>query len=439
MDANILDPDVVRTSLAHHLVSAASHIVSCRVARYRHRPGDRSVVQYVVHVRDGRGHVSEERVTGQWHTEPGRTSSIHDRLAKRAIAGSLSWHRPFAPVFFDQTLGMLATTFPFDRRLTALSQVASGSAQPVVAAMLRSIGASPEGVANVEVTPIRYREQLNAVCRYVVQTGQNDGASRAACFYAKVYGDDRGAGTARLLLELARATEGPGSHARVQTPVTYDVPLRTLVVSAAPGQPMDAIELRDAAAVDEALVRVASALAAFSRRQPQLPDEPVARSRVAACARSIRAITDGLPSDTDAVRTLASWLEAHLRDCRVGLVHGDLKLEHVFLDGQVVWLIDVDSAHMGDPLWDLALLQARWWSARDANPGGRAIADHGWDALEAAYLPRVPETWPKRLPPLQVAALLDVAAGTVKRREPDWRARSDRLIRQALGIASAPR
>jgi aminoglycoside phosphotransferase (APT) family kinase protein len=40
-------------------------------------------------------------------------------------------------------------------------------------------------------------------------------------------------------------------------------------------------------------------------------------------------------------------------------IHGDMKLDHAFLDGEAVTLIDTESVKLGDPDYDLALLDAR--------------------------------------------------------------------------------
>ena len=111
----------------------------------------------------------------------------------------------------------------------------------------------------------------------------------------------------------------------------------------------------------------------------------------------------------------------------------------MFLDQGAVHLIDVDSCRLADPLWDLALLQARWWAARDAEWSERALGDWGCGVLETSYLARVPARNAAHLPVLQAMACIDVAAGLVKRRDPAWIDRAGRLVARARTFAEAPR
>jgi hypothetical protein len=427
----VLDPDVVAAALARHLLDGTSRIESCRVVRYRHRPADRSLVQYLARVRDAQGRISEERVTGQWHATRERTAAIFRRVERRAAAGTAMWTRGFAPVFFDEPLGMLATTFPFDRRLPALHAVASAAAPALVSAMLNAMGADGAQLTSVDVATVRYREQLNAVCRYRLVALVN-GLEEEAVFFAKAYADDGGQRMYGVMHALAAATLRPGTHARVRAPIAYDAALRTLVVAGAAGMPLDTLHRLESPYLDANLTRLAAALADFGRCEAALPGGPGGRSMIHAIDRAALAISRGHPALAQGARMLRQRIAAALTPRRVGLVHGDLKLEHMFLEGNDVWLIDVDSAHEGDPLWDLALLQARWWAACDATGSTHTTGDRGWAILEATYLARVPPDWKAHLVPLQAAALIDVAAGVIKRQEPDWQARAARLVARAL-------
>ena len=44
---------------------------------------------------------------------------------------------------------------------------------------------------------------------------------------------------------------------------------------------------------------------------------------------------------------------------RCHLIHGDMKLEHAFLDADRVTFIDTESLSLGDPDYDIAKLEAR--------------------------------------------------------------------------------
>ncbi len=433
--------------LGRHLVGRAdgAAVVSCRVARYRHRPGVRCLVQYDVRVRDAAGREADLRVTGQWHAEEGRNDALYRKLAAAAKAAAWHWSAALPPVFFDRATAMVATTFPWDRRLPALPEVASGRSPDLLAPMLAWMEAPAASLAGVVVDTVRYREQLNAVCRYAVKTRVGRDQWQEARFFAKAYVDDGGAHAAAILAVLGAATPAGSGRARVRRALAYVERLRTLVLADTPGVALDCLSLDQPRQVALTLERVATALARFGQLAVPLDRPRPPANRLSALDRSCSALAAALPERAlalTAAQTLAtsSGLSSDGssgRSSPLGPTHGDVKLEHVFVDGPEVFLIDLDSCHLGDPLWDLALLQARWWATRDANADQRALRDWGWQALQSAYLAHAGGDGVRRLPPLQAMALLDVAAGITKRREPDWPTRAGRIVDAARGVGGA--
>ena len=435
----VIDPHAMGDVFRRLLQTPAREVVGCRIARYRHRPGDRCLVQYAISVRDEAGVVTDEHVTGQWHHAPDRTLALYRKLARRAAEADASapWTSPFAPVFFDAASGMLASTYPWDRRLPALPRIAAGRAPELLAPMLAWMDATSADLEGVRVERVRYREQLNAVCRYDVRVRREGGRTETGRFFVKAYTDDGGARAAALLAMLDAATPPSSGSARVRRAVAYVDELRALVLAEAAGMPLDRLPL-DPRVIEPALRQVATALAWFGQRRAPLacltPDD-----RRAASLRARQALDAALPAAREALEAVSAAMATAPVEAPLGLTHGDLKLAHVFLDRGDVQLIDVDSCRLADPLWDLALLQARWWAARDAEPRERALGDWGCGVLEAAYLARVPGCGTAHLPVLQAMACLDVAAGIVKRRETAWAERATRLVARARARTEAAR
>ncbi len=431
---HVVHPATMRAVLCRHLRagSAGAMVVGCRVARYRHRPGVRCLVQYDVRVRDAEGRDTTVCVTGQWHAAEGRSDALYRKLRAAARSMTGPWTAPLPPVFFDPATAMVGTTFPWDRRLPSLPDVVSGRSMDVVAPMLAAMGTPPSALEDVAVETVRYREQLNAVCRYTLTT-RLEQERREARFFVKAYADDGGARAAATIDALAAATSSRGGAALVQRPVAYVDRLRTLVLADTPGAPLDRLPLdreHDAAA---ALARVATALARFGQLHPVLDSRRAPAERVASLERSCLALAHALPERASAVAAARARAASAFGHGPGGATHGDIKLEHVFLAGDDVFLIDLDSCHLGDPLWDLALLQARWWAARDAVEAERARRDWGTHILESAYFSSAPAAAGRHLPSLRTIALIDVAAGVVKRREPEWSIRAGRLVDVAAG------
>lgn len=433
-----LDAEAMGARLHAHLRERDAAVLDCRVVRYRHRPGERGVVQYAVTVRTASGAVVDERVVGHWSAATPDALERTRKLARRAEPVLEAWTAAFPPVFHDATTGMVATTYPFDRRLPGLVEIAAGTSPLLLAPMRHHLGLADSAPLDVRVTPVRYREQLNAVVRYDVRRA-GDGEAPAGRFYVKVYGDGGGARLRDVHQQLGCLTRDAATVS-VSPAVTYDDTLGALVTAEATGTALDRTPL-DRDRLEATLQTVAAGLAAFGRltRGDDLP--ALAPAPQTGTERSVAALAAALPERAPMLRALAEATQAigHGPTGAPALVHGDLKLEHVFVDGPRIRLIDLDSCHRGHAAWDLALLVERWWSARDAVAAERPLADWGAHVLAMSYFARVrPEG--TTLPRLRCAASLDVAAGLVKRREPDWQARALRLVARAgqhLGTETA--
>jgi len=93
-----------------------------------------------------------------------------------------------------------------------------------------------------------------------------------------------------------------------------------------------------------------------------------------------------------------------------------------------VWLIDLDSCHLGDPRWDLALLAARC-DGDHLRAGQTAALGGDWRALRDAYVAAGgPAVEARGLGALRAAAWVDVAAGVLKRHEDGAASRATTLL-----------
>jgi len=103
----------------------------------------------------------------------------------------------------------------------------------------------------------------------------------------------------------------------------------------------------------------------------------------------------------------------------------------VFLDGDRVVFIDLDSVALGDPVRDPAHL----WAYLTGGVGLDAVPAGGGQAAAAAfveeYFAHVPAAWRARFSLHCAGALIEVASGMFRRQEPGWR---DKVI-TAVGLA----
>lgn len=420
------DLPAIRRAIARHLPANGLRVVDCRVVRSRTRPGARRLVQYAVTLEQTGGRRHEARVTGHWHADAGRAAHHHRRASRLAATLAGTWTAALPAAFVDAGTGMLATTFPCDLRLPTLPVVVAGDAPAIVGPMLAAMGVAAADVRGVTVDTVRYREHLNAVCRYTVHRRL---AGPDARFYVKVYADDGGARAAAHLATVARVTARDPGAAQVSRAVAYVPSVQALVLAEAPGTPLDALTV-PRPALATMLARVATALARFGAATAAALPVRDAAGRLEAGRRAAATIGAGLPDVAATVDRLVAAAAARLADGEATLTHGDLKLEHVLIGEEAVRLIDLDSCHLGDARWDLALLEARVWAAADRD-GDTARGDWSRRTLAAAYFGDGGRWRAAGLGALRTLACLDVAAGVLKRHEPGAGTRARRLVREA--------
>jgi hypothetical protein len=403
----------------------AYHIEACVPFRFRCRQStSRCVLQYALRmVEPDTGRRRDQWVTGLVYAGRGEAERLWQELRaddpRRDIPER--W-LTFEPVDFIPDLQMVVEVFPYDRRLRHLSRVLDGAPGRLDPILLPSLGPGRWTVLERTIEPTRYRTELGAALRYTVQARDRlTGARQTRRCYLKVYRDDRGEGTRRLLQALSASTAAQRAPYAVVEPVAYWPDVRTLVIEEARGTALQQVLLRSPDPTQAARA-VARAVAAFNQdasgiivrrqtRADQLEDVRLASTLVQWASPDLRTTVDAV---TDAV-------VRGLEEVAPAPIHGDLKTDHIFLSGNEVMFIDLDSAVLGDPVRDPAHLFAYVTAGvgLDGLPPARARAAAMTFAEE--YFRCVPEAWRRRFPLHCAGALVEVASGIFRRQEPQWR------------------
>jgi hypothetical protein len=126
------------------------------------------------------------------------------------------------------------------------------------------------------------------------------------------------------------------------------------------------------------------------------------------------------PSVAAQVRALAATVIKNLDEAPPLPIHRDLKTDHVFLAGDRVTFIDLDSVILGDPVRDPAHLYAHLVARVGLDRMTRDAARASAAAFAEEYFAHVPAEWRRRFPVHCAGALLEVARGIFKRQEPQW-------------------
>ena len=137
------------------------------------------------------------------------------------------------------------------------------------------------------------------------------------------------------------------------------------------------------------------------------------------------------PQVRDAARQVANEVVSGLEEMPLAPIHRDLKTEHIFVSGERVIFIDLDSVALGDPVRDPAHLWAHIAGRVGLQDLSPAEARTIGEAFAEEYFARVPASWRKQFALHCAGALIEVAGSIFKRQASGWRERVPALVELA--------
>ena len=430
------DPESMREVFQEHLRPLGErsyHIRDCHLSRIRYRQGARCVLQYTLSLAEpGTGRERSQWVTGVMYAE-NRTRRKWEKLRASGMGQDIpDAFATFEPFAFIPDLEMLVQVFPYDRRLPALPLLMAGPSPEIEPPILARFEPGDWHVEAWNVEPVRYRAELGAALRLTVQA-RDAATSRTQerRFYAKVYPDeDTGERTYQGLRALWNEVSPDGEGFTVARPIAYLGSLRTLLQEEASGTSLQDILLQDNGTT-LAMRQAASALAALHLGNAATPQHRPLEDEVAALERSGRLLRWACPRLATEVDAIVGAVAAGLEEAPSAPTHGDLKADHILLDGDRLTLLDLEWFADTDPLLDSASILAELASMplRSAVPPHRSETAALVFADE--YFSRVPRAWRSRLPGRYAGAALKEAAGFFRRQEPDWPSKIATLMKEA--------
>ncbi len=403
------DPGRMLEVFRAHLKPVAGrrcHIETCLPFRFRLRQStSRCVLQYTLRVVDPiTGGRRDQWVTGLVYAREGEAERLWREMQaadpRREIpSGWLT----FEPVDFIPQLQMVVQVFPYDRRLPQLSRVMNGALRDLDALLLARLGRGEWHRMDTTIEPTRYRTELGAALKYTIEardalTARTD----AVRCYVKVYRNECGSETFQLLRSWSEWTGKGRQPYSVIRPIAYLSELAAARAAAAFNQDDLGIARRHTVADQLDDVRLAATLVQWAC--------PELRARVEAITAAVAASLEDVPPAP---------------------IHADLKPDHIFLSGDRVIFIDLDSVALGDPVRDPAhcFAYVAGGVGLDLMPSQQSRA--AATAFVEEYFDHVPPSWRSRFAVHCAAALVEVASGIFRHQEPRWREKAVAAVEQA--------
>lgn len=291
--------------------------------RLRYRAGNRAIL----HVAARRGATVNEGTL--WFFKGDKAK----RLARR--------NKPHAR--FDPKARALFEAFPNDHRMPQIRDFLARY-DTILQTMT---GQTPDGVPDL----LRYRPGLSCTFRCNVD-GRAD-------VFVKLINDDDPARLCAANQDMRSTLAGTGVS--VVAALGIDRSVRAIAYDRAGGTPLDDIlqGCLDLGPLRRAIAALGAFWAAPITPVRQMgPDALLFRAQESAAFVAVTA-----PACARATAALADTLAQTAPQADLRPTHGDIKLEHIFLDPDHVTLIDTESVAWGLPDYDLAQLFGRLWQA----------------------------------------------------------------------------
>jgi phosphotransferase family enzyme len=397
----------------------------CRLRRAKFKPDSKLRAYFDVEVDRPDGRPAAIRpVAVTWIADgdsrpAGAVAQLEERAVERGLAA------PFRALQARvEEWNMHVLVSPVDARFPSLISLAD-------AAFVAAVLDGGNGM-RYDVRTIRYRPGERHVLRYDARVQGATEDSQLSVF-ARLYEGEQGSRSIRVGRYLGEVFSEAGADFAVAPSLGYLPAHRALLSGRVPGAPLSRA-LPTSAGSTRHLRRVAAVLRSIHAAPPEpvddhrheLDHEIQAATRA---SRYIAALSPVTGAAIDSILERAQALYARLPQEPLLFVHGDFKLDHLWVTPRALTVIDFDRCCIGDPALDIGKLLAdlRWWYAMQ----GRLDFDAAQRQFIGGYFGdrRPPRLFRSRL--YETVLLVKITAHRVPLFDSSWQARTDLLIGQA--------
>jgi thiamine kinase-like enzyme len=353
-----LDPVRMREELTAHLTrgatdrdAAAISIESCRIERVRYKPGRSCLVCYALDLRvEGEG-TSEQLLCARMYP-PNESVSRYRKAAQAPLAAT----GVGAPLLHLPDLDMVVWAFPNERKLTGLERLTNGAwlQARTLPALVPQLHGPDWRLERCAHRIVHYVPEHTCTVQATLDVRRADGMRQRSVVYGKAYYDGTGARVGDAMRRLWSSRAVQSGALGIARPLAYEPRDRVLWQEGLEGATLEQAHPDDRIP-ERVLRRVAGAIAALHgspvARLPSVgPADVLAELRTRAAV--IGDAQPGLRERLD--RVVRALSGAAPGAAAAATLHGDLHPKNLFLIGERVCLIDLDSVRRGPAELDLA-------------------------------------------------------------------------------------
>src|SRR5215212_2136545 len=409
-------------------------ISAIKLQRAKYKPGRYLTTYHAVELHSAGG-PSTRLIEVNW-LPPGSADPHGERaatLAMQAEAIERGLALPFHSLLAEQAeWGMVAQIFPLDADFPKLARLADPT---YVRDVLAAEAAVQPAAPSYRITPIRYRPGQRHVLRYdpIDVAGRVD---EGGTLFAKIYNSDKGARTFEVAARISDWLAEQNNGISAVRPLAYIAAEGLVLYPRVVGTPLSEL-LRQPGPTTDAYLRAAGAAI---RALHQTPESLIAL-QPHSFAKELKGIISAsehvhplLPATSAAIASLierSGALHQLLPQEPPAFAYGDFKADHLWVTPAGMTLIDFDTCYLSDPAIDLGkfLADIQWWY------DGYGL--EGVASAQAQFLFGYGPTTAGRLARARLYEALVLTKSTVRRVklfDPDWAARTERLIGRATAV-----
>ena len=446
----VSSPSRMRDVLERHLWlpdGGAGQITDCRVGKIWTGHRGRFLVEYHLRLRSPRpGKAAHLMVTGLSYSGA-QTRHLWETLrfsAPESNATGAMASGPIASFSYAPDLDMLLQVFPHDARLPGLATLMAGCPPEFLPSIMAEFGDGAWQLEHWTAESLKYRPTWRATMRLDVRAGNTEsGKMEERVFFAKVYPNPSEALRAyQRQDDLYQRILATGAPFGVAKPIAHAADLQTVIQSAVPGVSLDRL-VASGPDAGHAL-RVAARAVAGLHQTPLdghsfdgYPSPRLLPNRIDRLKRDEALLASAHPELAGTIATLVTTIVAGLSGVPPAPVHGDLKPEHVYVDGSNVFMIDFDFLRASDPMLDVVRMET--YLAKSQAP---ASAPSGREAAARVFIEEYfacsPRDVQERLPLYHAMSMITAASRVKSRGNSDRPLLVEEVIRQATLLLQEP-